>query len=228
MMMMSEDIQRRMDDIEQRMGIMDGSVRTMKEQFSVLPHFSDAITRIEATGMGYRRNGNTVHLISDSPTPSELGVTQASARLSGGDWLGNSVAGAITFGSIEHETDNTIIDADLVAGTMTIGVAAIYQVILNGHGRIQVSPTTELGGFTSATVRNELAASLETRIFLSRTHLSTYSRGPFILDIEVASVVNVSLPAGRVLNVYGQNAIVGGSSYGIRDLDFIVNYVCPS
>ena len=224
---MNEEIRAKLEEQEQHIAAMQSDVRSMKEQLSLVPDFSDAITDIQATGMGYTRFQNTVHLIgSEAPIGTE--VTQASARLSGGDWLGNSVAGAITFGSIEHETDNTIIDADLVAGTMTIGVAAIYQVILNGHGRIQVSPTTELGGFTSATVRNELAASLETRIFLSRTHLATYSRGPFILDIEVASVVNVSLPAGRVLNVYGQNAIVGGSSYGIRDLDFIVNYVCPS
>ena len=214
---MNEELKQKITEMEQSIAAMQLDLAASKKKLSLIPHFSDAITDIVVTGMGYSRLGNRVVLSGEEAEAEE--IVRASAALSG---AGPSSSGLITFSTIDHETNDTVIDADKSAGSITPKVTAIYNVGVYALSRIDVPQTapyvTEaIARLRINNVQTDYAAGItQDSIETIGTSGELLSRGGFSFAMK--------LTADKPLTLHA--SIAAGSS-SLAHLYFSVSYICP-
>ena len=205
---MNEELKQKVATQAELIAAMQNDIVSMKQQLSLAPHFTDAITDIQATGMGYTRLNNTVHLIG-----KELDAVQGYAHLytaPSAQFLTSKVA--ITFPTptlITSEFTFTSPSSITVATTKKVLMVATAQLFNSSGYATDAYNDCELS--IEATAPSSVIASGRGRIASSSAFSSSDAT---YLNITIFALIDGSQYALNPLKIYLES--VASDSMNIR------------
>ena len=178
---MNEELKQKITEMEQSIAAMQLDLAASKKKLSLIPHFSDAITDIVVTGMGYSRLGNRVVLSGEE-------AEQASAQ--GYIYLQDTVDELIgSKTAIKFPTPTPITDEFVYSESSgSVTIATSNPVLMIASVRIYQTNSYSSVGYLDSELTIE-GTSPQADISVGTTRMTSDNR----YSLSTASVSNLTI-----------------------------------